>query len=150
MVFACHLTASPALAHSGLDGAWSITAASGTNAEGDWSAENLQPSLYLFHGNHYSITRVNGEAPRPLMPEDASRDSLTPEQAASMWKPFTSNAGTYSTEGSTMTMKPMVALWPNFMESGTASYTFSVDGDTLTLGNSGENSSYTITLTRLK
>lgn len=130
--------ASEAHAQSPVHGAWEVTSRSGVNTDGAWKAENIQPSVYLFLDSHYSVTYVNGEKPRPLMADNASRASITEEEVRSMFFPFTSNAGVYEIAGNEITMDPTVALWPNFMESGTATYNFAVSGNTLTLTASND------------
>ncbi len=143
------LTAAPAWAQSDLNGVWEIVEAFGHNTEGDWTWDNVQPSLYLFQDGYYSITYVAGNEARPLMADDATREELTAEQAASVWIPYVSNAGTYEVSESTLTTKPMVSLWPNFMEGGSATYTYSMEKDMLTLSREGDGWTWTGKLRRI-
>lgn len=140
----------PLLAQSPLHGAWQHDQIWGENDEGEWQVENLQPSVYIFLDGHYSIMYVRGEEARPLLPEDASRSTLTEEQMRSAFMPFVANSGTYTIEGSTVTMTPMVALWPNFMESGSASWSFRMQDGALLLSASGESGETNIRMTRLE
>lgn len=133
LVLGCLFTAPPAWAQSELEGVWQVVEASGTDDEGDWKAQNIQPSLFIFLDGYYSIAVVHGDEARPLMADDATRDSISPDEVFSIFRPYTSNSGTYEISGSTLTTKPMVALWPNFMEGGSQIYAFAVDGDTLSL-----------------
>ncbi len=59
-------------------------------------------------------------APRPLEPEDTPRRELSYEQMLAAYDPFTANAGTYELEGSTVTMRPSVALSARFMSGAEA------------------------------
>ena len=152
-VFTVLLTSGVASVHaqSPIHGAWEVTARSGVDADGEWTDSAIQPSLYLFMDTHYSITFVSGDEPRPLLGEDTNRDTITEEELRSVFNPFISNAGIYEISGDQITMDPTVALWPNFMESGVATYNYELSGDTLTLSASNdEGLSIQITLTRVE
>jgi len=69
------------------------------------------------------------------MAEDATRSDLDAEQATSVWLPYTSNSGTYEIAGNEVTTRPIVALWPNFMTGGSATYSMSFEGGMLVLRN---------------
>lgn len=141
----------PLAAQQSLQGSWTIVENWGHDTEaGEWRNENVQPSLYIFLDGHYSIAKVNGDQARPLVAEDATRASLTAEQAASVWLLYTSNSGTYETTSSTLTTHPTVALWPNFMEGGSETFTFEVEGDELLLSQTGEGFSWNARLRRLR
>ena len=126
---------------SPLNGAWETVGMSGTNADGDdWKLEHVQPSLYVFQDGYYSEMLVQGNEARPLMADDATRESLTDEEIRSMFMTFIANSGTYEVEGSSVTTRPMVALWPNFMEGGFYTFTYRMEGEWLYL--SGERDIY--------
>ena len=146
-----HANAGLVWAQSDLNGAWEIVEASGHNAQGDWKLENVQPSLYIFMDGYYSIAQVNGNEARPLMPEGTTWDTMTEEQLSSVCSAavFSANSGTYEVDGSSLTTKPMVAKWPNFMEGGSASHTYLVENDMLTLAQEGDGWNSTIELRRL-
>ena len=147
-----NLGASPAWAQSDLNGVWEIVEAFGHNAEGDWNVENVQPSLFIFMDGYYSIALVRGNEPRPLMPEGTTWDTMTEDQLRSVCSGdyFSANSGIYEVSESSLTTRPMVAKWPNFMEGGSATYTFRLDGDMLTLSREGEGWNWTNKLRRLR
>jgi len=144
--------ATPLLAQSELNGVWSIAEVSGHNAEGDWEWNPVQPSLYIFMDGYYSMAQVNGSEPRPLMPDGTTWDNMTEDQLRSVCSTavFSANSGTYEVSGSSLTTRPMVAKWPNFMEGGSASYTYSMETDMLTLVREGDGWSWKVTLRRLR
>jgi len=146
------LAATPAWAQSDLNGAWEIVEASGHNDEGDWKWEAVQPSLYIFLDGYYSIALVRGTEPRPLMPEGTHWETMSAEQLRSVCsgRVFSANSGVYEASGSSLIIKPMVAKWPNFMEGGSETYTYSVEGDTLTLSYEGDTWAFGFTLRRLR
>ena len=146
------LTATPAWAQSDLNGVWEIVEATGTNDDGEWKWENVQPSLYMFMDGYYSVIGVQGNEPRLSIPEGTTWDNITEEQMRSVCSGavFYANSGTYEVSGSTLTTKPMVAKWPNFMEGGSAMFTYQVDSDILTLSGEGYYGAYTYKLRRLR
>lgn len=145
------LVVAPAMAQesASFDGAWKVVERWGNNPNaGDWKAENIQPSVYLFSGGYYSVTAVGGEEPRPQIPEGKNRGSLTAEEAIAIWGPYTSNSGTFEVSGSEVTMRPIVALNPEFMDGGSATYTYRFDDGGLTLSMSGDEWSFHVKLAR--
>ena len=64
--------------------------------------------------------------------------------------PFVANSGTYQVKEGKLETKPIVALWPNFMEGGSATYSYVVEGDALTLSGGDEESSWTVKLARIE
>ncbi len=111
-----------------LTGAWRVTAIrpDGPNPATIYSP---QPGLLLFTGNHYSMLYINGDKPRPPVPQDAT--------AADVWAfvtPLVANSGTYEITGGTLTLRPAVAKDPAVMATGALlSYSARFDGNTLTL-----------------
>ncbi len=143
--------AQPASPQASVHGAWQIVETWGHSPqEGEWRTQNIQPSLFLFMDGYYSIAYVTGEERRPQMSEDATRSGLSPEQAAAVWIPYVNNTGTYEVTASTITTKPIVAVWPNFMEGGSRSYAYRLEGDTLSLTASGEGWTWNAKLRRLR
>jgi hypothetical protein len=84
------------------------------------------------------------------MPEGANRVDLSAEQTAAVWIPYISNSGMYEITPSTITTRPMVALWPNFMEGGSATYTYEVQGDMLRLSRREEDFLWNANLRRVR
>lgn len=134
-----------------LAGVWQITDMSGTNADGDWVTTNVQPSLYMFMDGYYSVMLVRGDEPRPLMPEDITWDTMTLEQyrAVCSGEFFSANSGTYEVSGSSLTTRPMVAKWPNFMDGGSASFTYRIEAGYLHLSSEEDGVTWNARLRRL-
>lgn len=108
----------------GLEGAWRVTEVT----TGGQTLAAPQPGLLLFAGRHYSYTFVTSEEPRPDLPAGA----VTPDMLATVWNPFTANAGTFEVSGATMTRRPIVAKSPAAMAPGAFNeYTFRLSADTL-------------------
>ena len=108
----------------GLQGAWRVAEVT----IGGRILTSPQPGLLLFSGTHYSYTFVTSEEPRPDLPAGA----VTPEMLATVWNPFTANAGTFEVSGTTMTRRPIVAKSPAAMAPGAFNeYTFQLSADTL-------------------
>ncbi len=136
-----------------LNGAWERVEVSRHNADGDRTLDTVQPSLYLFQDGYYSIMLVRGNDPRPLMPEGTTWDSMTEEQLRSVCSSavFSAHSGTYEVSGSSLTTKPMIAKWPNYMEEGaSATYTYRVDGDMLYISGDRRVGTFMEKLRRLR
>ncbi len=137
---------------SPLNGAWEIIESSGTDADGDdWKLDNVQPSIYLFQDGYYSIMLVRGNEPRVLIPDGTTWDTMTEEQlrATCSGAFFSANSGTYEVSGSSVTIKPIVAKHPNFMEGGSDTFTYRVEGDELYLSGEFDGGTWTEKLQRL-
>jgi hypothetical protein len=112
---------------AGLEGAWRVVEVE-TTGPGARTVESPQPGLLLFTGRYYSYTFVTSDTPRPPLPAGPA----TAEDLATLWNPFTANAGTFEVSGSTMTRRPLVAKSPDAMATGVFNqYSFQLSGDTL-------------------
>lgn len=122
---------------SGIEGAWQLTQVTTTGPNGATMAAT-QPSMYLFTKNHYSIIYVASDKPRPVM-DDYSK--ATQEQLYSIFvDDFIANAGTYEVKAGKLTVHPMVAKSPGYMQPGTwATSSMMMKGNMMTLVT--ENSS---------
>ena len=114
-------------------GAWKQTEYSFTSTDTSFTIKSPQPSLHIFGTKYYSFMYVTGNEPRSLMADDANRSTITDEQMRSIFMPFVANSGTYELDGTSLTTRPTVALWPNFMTGGSATYEYKIDGATLLL-----------------
>jgi len=111
----------------GLQGAWRVVEIE-VSGPGARTVESPQPGLLLFTGRHYSYTFVTSDTPRPPLPPGPA----TAEILATVWNPFTANAGTFEVSGSTMTRRPIVAKNPDAMAPGAFNeYSFHLSADTL-------------------
>ncbi len=129
-VFVLSVTATPLLAQSSIDGAWKIIEWWGNNPQqGEWRIENIQPSLWLFMDGYYSATYLAGNQKRSLVPEN--REEMSGDDWKSMARPFISNAGTYEITASTVTLRPIVAKVPNFMDGDIDPWDYRFEGDVL-------------------
>ena len=126
------------MAQSSINGAWQTVEWGGNDSyQGAWQIENIQPSLWLFIDGYYSTTYLAGEQERTPVPE--SRQEMSGDEWKAMGMPFISNAGTYEITVSTITVRPIVALIPNFMSGETGgTWDYRVEGDTLHVTRTGE------------
>jgi hypothetical protein len=114
-------------ASDAVQGAWRVIQVVSTGPGGR-TIEAPQPGLLLFAGGYYSYTFVTSEEPRPGLPAGPA----TAELLATVWNPFTANAGTFEVSGSTMTRRPIVAKSPESMAPGVFNeYSFRLSADTL-------------------
>jgi hypothetical protein len=119
-----------------LEGAWKAVEVSVTAADTSWTATDLQPSLYIFAAQHYSIMFVPDTEPRQLFSGDDPVLGLvepTDAEKVAAFDSFIANSGTYGVSGSTLTTRPIVAKTPNFMAGGSLTFTYQIEGDTLWL-----------------
>jgi len=114
-------------------GVWKITEYSFNSIDTSWTNNSPQPSLFIFCKDYYSIMYVSGNEPRPLMPEDATRSTLTDEQIQSNFMTFIANSGKYEMDESKFTVHPIVALEPNYMNGGSSEYEYKIESETLYL-----------------
>lgn len=131
------LALSTTVAHTqapAIQGAWRVAEVVVTGANAS-SNTTPQPSLYVFTKQHYSITTINGSAPRKDVAAAKDPAKLTDAEKIArfeMWNPFTANAGTYSVKGSTLTTTPIVAKNQGVIGRA-ATREFQLSGNTLTL-----------------
>ncbi len=76
---------------------------------------NPQPTIYIFTARHYSHVSVTSTKPRP----NYTGPNVTDAQRLEMWQPFSATAGTYEVRGDALTIRPLVAKNPGFMDGGT-------------------------------
>ena len=127
MVIGMFAAATPVRAQSNIEGAWKIIEWWGTNQGQEWRMEDIQPSLWLFKDGYYSCTYLHGK--RSVM---TKRVEMSADEWVSIAKPFVSNAGRYQTTDSHITVRPMVALIPNFMMEGVSpTWEYRFEGDVL-------------------
>lgn len=72
---------------------------------------NLQPSLLIFTGKHYSSITDTAAKPRPTGGFKVA-GKPTAEEMQSQWGPFGANAGTYELSGTALTRRASVAKNP--------------------------------------
>jgi len=91
-----------------------------------------RPNLTIITAKHYSRVEVQADGPRPILPDVAK---ATADELRAAWGPFVSEAGTYEvTAGNLITMRPVASKNPAVMGPGVfITYSFTLDGDTLTL-----------------
>lgn len=123
---------------SNIQGVWQLTEVTTSGPDGK-TYKSTQPSMYLFTRKHYSIIYVNGDKPRAVM-EDYSK--ATQEQLFSIFvNEFVANAGTYEVKAGKLTVHPMVAKSPGYMQAGTwATSSMKMNGNMMTLTSESSNS----------
>ena len=136
-----------------IQGAWQITetvfSGGGAAIPATVNAEP-QPGLSIFTAGHYSMTRVDGDKAR-VPAKDPSKPTLAELQEQNR---FAAQAGTYDVKGDTITLHRIVALSIANMTAGnSATWTFKLDGKTLTLNNTNKDAQgapLTVKLTRVE
>ena len=125
--------AAPARAQSRpLEGVWTRVEVHVIAEDGETVQTNLQSSLYIFTREFFSVMYVDGLEPRPLRGPRA-KSQLTDAEKIAEYDTFIGYSGTYEVEGSTLTLRPRVALNPSFMAGGGRRDEFEVDGNVLWL-----------------
>jgi hypothetical protein len=114
-----------------LAGAWKVVEVKITGEKPE-TITNPQPSLYIYLKKHYSVMVIASKEPRPV-PEDVSK--LTAEELRKIYvTDFIANSGTYEVKGDRITIRPIVAKGPGFMQPGSfATSVFKIEGDYLTM-----------------
>ena len=112
-----------------IEGAWTLEEITTVGGPGEGTVTNPQPSLWVFAGTHYSEMFVStASEPRALF-----EGQPTDAQLLEAYDTIVANSGIYELQGSTLTQQPMVANHPNFMQGGSKSYEYRLEGDTLWL-----------------
>lgn len=118
-------------------GAWKVVEVK-TTGEKPETITSMQPNLYIYTKKHYSVMVVTSKEPRPV-PEDNSK--LTAEELRKIYvTDFVANAGTYEVKGDRITMRPIVAKSPGFMQPGNfVTSVFKIEGNNLTMTTEANN-----------
>jgi len=109
-----------------LQGVWSVTAMTPDDGA---MIEPSQPGLFIFTDGYYSAVYSLGADPRPL---SAAAFDPTSEEMIAQHETIIVNTGTYETDGSTITFRPVVAKSPEFI-GGHSKMDFQIDEGVLTL-----------------
>ena len=112
-----------------LQGVWKVVEIVDTGGDGSKNA-SPQPSLFIFTRDHYSMMLVPGTQPRASF-----NDVIEPtnQEKIAAFDSFVANTGTYDVAGPTITFRPIVARYPNFMAGGSAEHQYRVEGNALWL-----------------
>ncbi len=112
-----------------LNGAWQIRTRKVETATDTTVDQYRQPSLLIFADRYYSLVRTLGDT---SMRAFAERWSPTDEEKVARFDEMLVNAGQYDIEGETITARPIISRFPEFM-GGVITYRYTIEGDTLTL-----------------
>ena len=112
-----------------LEGAWRLTGLVDVAADGTRADFTPQESLFLFQGAHYSMAYAQGDE---RFPSYAEAFAPTDEESVARFGSMTVNTGTFEVSGSTVTLRPLFALVPEFV-GGFAEHDYELTGDDLTL-----------------
>ena len=118
---------------SPVEGTWQMTEYSESSSDTSFTIVSPQPGLFIFTKGYYSIIYVSGNEPRPSLPDDYTRSTLTDEQIRSSFMGFFANSGKYELDGAKLTVFPIVALEPNYMSNTLSEYEFKIEGETMEL-----------------
>ncbi len=122
MIFSMILTAQTT-GRGSLEGVWKVAEIVVTGAVAS-NVSNPQPGQFIFAKTHYSIMYVPGNQPRSLSKAENETD---PEKIAA-YDSFVANTGTYEVAGTTLTIRPLVSRYPNFMAGGSSKYQLRLEG----------------------
>lgn len=109
-----------------LQGVWSVVRVEPSDGP---IIDPAQPGLYIFAEEHYSAVYVPGAEPRT---KSAVSFTPTSDEMVAQYQSIIVNSGTYQIDGSSFTLRPMIAKSPGFV-GGYLAGTFSLSGDTLVL-----------------
>ncbi|MCZ6751630.1 MAG: lipocalin-like domain-containing protein [Acidobacteria bacterium] len=130
LVILCSLACRPVpSAENGLLGVWQIQLIENTTSSGSSTNSNPQPSLAIFTRSHYSLIWMPGATGMRAFKQ---RWLPTDEEMIQRYGEIVVNSGTYTQTESTITTRPVVSRFPEFM-GGTLLYEYRVEGDTLWL-----------------
>ena len=143
------LAAIPVLAQkSTIQGVWRVAEVTTTGTDGSTN-KAPQPSLYIFTKKHYSIIFVASDSPRAVL---SDVDKATADELRTVFvESFVANAGTYELKAGKVTVRPMVAKSPSYMQPGTYSTSsVKIAGNTMTMIGESSNSGAATNPTTMK
>ena len=133
LLAACGATQEPAAtaekAEPGIEGVWTHLEMEQVGGPDAGKTANPQPSLVFITKNYYCSNFVSAAEPRPA----SNTQTPSVEQMAEAYQGFIAVAGPYELKGSTIVLRPSVALEPDMMYGGSLELEYQLDGDTLTL-----------------
>jgi len=109
-----------------LEGVWSVVSVEPSDAS---VIDPAQPGLYIFAASHYSAVYTPGPDPRV---KSVTSFMPTADEMVTQYQTIIVNSGSYEIEGTSFTLRPMIAKSPGFV-GGYLEGTFSLSGDTLVL-----------------
>ena len=120
-----------------IEGVWALTEITTTGQNGS-TRQMSQPSMYLFTKKHYSIIYVSSDVPRSAT---ADSSKMTAEELRNIFvDSFIANAGTYELKAGKLTVRPMVAKSPGYMQPGVyTTQSVKIDGTMMTLVSDSSN-----------
>ena len=130
-----------------IQGVWRVAevTTSGPNAS---TNKSPQPGLYIFTGKHYSLVRDASPNPRIAIKDSGN---VTAPEALATFGPFIAQSGTYDVRGTTVNVTPVVAKFPASREKyGTSTWSFKLQGDTLSMTYLIGRNATTVRLTRVE
>ena len=112
----------------GIEGVWTHVETELIGGPDAGKITNPQPSLVFITKNYYCSNFVSSAEPRPAF----NTQTPTTEQMAEAYAGFIAVACPYELNGSTIILRPSVALEPDLMYGGSLELDYLLDGDTLT------------------
>ena len=113
-----------------VQGVWSLSEITTTGPNGS-TKQATQPSLFIFTKKHYSIIYVSSDSPR----ENMESSKMSADQLRKVFiDSFVANAGTYDIKAGMITLHPIVAKSPGYMQPGNwTKESVKIAGNTMTL-----------------
>ena len=111
-----------------IQGVWEVVERSYATPDTSWTNANPELGQYFFGAQYFSVQEIRESGPRPLFtPETSDAERLA------AFDVFHAHSGTYTTDGSTLTIRPTLAKSPNSMDGSAYHYTYNLTGDRLTI-----------------
>jgi hypothetical protein len=110
-------------------GAWNMQSVYWVRNDNTYSIEKVQPGIFIFTENNYSIQWTPTNDPRVAF---KNLSNPTNEEILAGFRSVVFNAGRYSYTDSTVTTLAEIAKVPGF-EGGKQFYNYHIVGDTLTI-----------------
>ena len=130
-----------------IQGVWRVAEVTTTGPNASTN-KSPQPGLYIFTGKHYSLVRDASLNPRIAIKDSGN---VTAPEALATFGPFIAQSGTYDVSGTTINVTPVVAKFPASREKyGTSTWSFELQGDTLSMTYLIGRDATTVRLTRVE
>lgn len=130
-----------------IQGVWEVVERSYATPDTSLTNANPEPGQYFFGAQYFSVQEIRESGSRPLFtPETSDAERLA------AFDVFHAHSGSYTTDGSTLTIRPTLAKSPNSMDGSAYHYAYDIVGDRLTITRTAADESETrvTTLSRIE
>jgi len=123
------LTKEKIIVENSVIGAWNMKSVNWITKDTTYRLDNIQPGIFIFTKNYYSIMWTPLEKPREPFKE---LSKPTNEEIIKGFRSVVFNSGTYTITDSTLTSTALIAKVPGF-EGGKQFYRYQITEDTLNI-----------------